>query len=436
MRTVELVRRGIPRWCGVFALGALFAGWTTLGAAAASATTPSDSLPALTLDAVIDTALKANAQLHSMQARYESMQYRSAQERTLPNPMFQFGVMDMTSGGNWPNTSEKRFMLSQDFPWFGKRGLRGAVAANEADAMKQDYDAMVREVIMEAKESYFNLYSVQRTLVITRAEENLLEEMQKIAETKYSLGEVTMQDALQAQTEISMLKQRQYELEQEEAVAKARLNLLLNHRADSPIGYAVTEPEANFDLAADELFALAEKSRPEIKRAQIDIKSREAERALMKKEYFPDYRLGLEYRSFRWGTDMAMFTIGFDLPIWRGKYSSGVRESEKMLESSQAGLENARQQTSYEVQDAFFKLTTARRTLELYKTALIPQAEARLQASEAGYRTGKVSFLELLESERVLLNARIMSIMAEGNIGMELARLERAVGTDLVPGNR
>ncbi|MBI5868186.1 MAG: TolC family protein [candidate division Zixibacteria bacterium] len=219
-------------------------------------------------------------------------------------------------------------------------------------------------------------------------------------------------------------------------VAKAKLNLLLSRRADSPIGYAVTEPQGHLDLKADELFALAEKSRPEIKRAQIDIKGREAERALMKKEYFPDYRLGLEYRSFRWGTDMTMFTIGFDLPIWRGKYSSGVRESEKMIESGRAGLEMARQQTSYDVQDASFKLTTARRTLDLYRTALIPQAEARLQASMAGYRTGKVSFLELLESERVLLNARIMSIMAEGNIGMELARLERAVGTDLVPGNR
>ncbi len=424
----RILRRGLA-----VAVGILIAGSASVGSTESDGATTPDSLPPLTLSAVVDTALKANAQLHTMQARYESMQYRSAQVRTLPNPMFQFGVMDMTSGGNWPNTSEKRFMLSQDFPWFGKRGLRGTVAANEADAMKQDYDAMVREVVMAAKETYYSLYSVQRTLAITRAEENLLEEMRSIAEAKYSVGEVTQQDVLQAQTEISMLQERQYELEQEEVVAKARLNLLLNRRADSPIGYAVTEPHGKLDRAADELFALAEKSRPEIKRAQLDIKSREAERALMKKEYFPDYRLGLEYRSFRWGTDMAMFTIGFDLPIWRGKYSSGVRESEKMIESSQAGLEAARQQTSYDVQDARFKLATARRTLELYKTSLIPQAEARLQASEAGYRTGKVSFLELLESERVLLNARIMAIMAEGNVGMEMARLERAVGTDLFP---
>ena len=40
-----------------------------------------------------------------------------------------------------------------------------------------------------------------------------------------------------------------------------------------------------------------------------------------------------------------------------------------------------------------------------------------------------MSFLELLESERFLLNARVMEAMAEGNLGIQLARQERAVGT-------
>ena len=61
---------------------------------------------------------------------------------------------------------------------------------------------------------------------------------------------------------------------------------------------------------------------------------------------------------------------------------------------------------------------------------MIPQAEARFKASDAAYRTGKGDFLDLLESERFLLNARTLAAMAEGNLGMQLARLERAAGTD------
>lgn len=99
-----------------------------------------------------------------------------------------------------------------------------------------------------------------------------------------------------------------------------------------------------------------------------------------------------------------------------------------MIESGRATLEAARRQTSFDVQDAHYKLLTARRTLDLYRNELIPQAEARFVASEAGYRAGQADFMDLLESERFLLEARIMAAMAEGAVGMQAARLERAMG--------
>jgi cobalt-zinc-cadmium efflux system outer membrane protein len=102
-----------------------------------------------------------------------------------------------------------------------------------------------------------------------------------------------------------------------------------------------------------------------------------------------------------------------------------------MIEAGQAGLEAAQQQTTFDARDARFKLQTARQSLDLYRKQLIPQAKARYESSEAGYRTGKVDFMDLLESQRFLLNARVMAAMAEGNVGMQAARLERAVGTVL-----
>ena len=121
---------------------------------------------------------------------------------------------------------------------------------------------------------------------------------------------------------------------------------------------------------------------------------------------------------------------------WLGNDASASRLLSCLIESSQASLEAAVRQTSYDVQDAWFKLQTARRTLELYRKTLIPQAETRFRASDASYRTGKVDFIDLLESERFLLSARVMVAMAEGNLGIQLARLERAVGTDLNLNNK
>ena len=42
--------------------------------------------------------------------------------------------------------------------------------------------------------------------------------------------------------------------------------------------------------------------------------------------------------------------------------------------------------------------------------------------------------MDFLESQRFLLGIRVMAAMAEGDVGMQFARLERAVGAELKAG--
>jgi outer membrane protein, heavy metal efflux system len=297
--------------------------------------------------------------------------------------------------------------------------------------MQRELGAMTRGVVMMVKESYFQLHAIEEVIATTRKDDEVLHRMAKIAETMYSTGERTQQDVLKAKAEITMLKQRLLELDAQETTLKAKLNTLLNRRADEPLGATVTPPEDGFTGSLEALFALAAANRPEVGAAQAQIERYDLEKKLMAKEGLPDYRLGVEYRSIGYSDDMIMFTVGVDLPVWRSKYRAGVREAELMKASSQAAREAAERQSSRDVQDAAFRLLTARRSLELYRAELIPQAEARFKASEAGYQTGKVDFMDLLEGQRFLLSVRVMAAMAGGDVGMELARLERAVGVEL-----
>jgi len=416
-------------WCVAALRMMLVAGllaWVSVAVAAESLVSTN-----LTLAAAVDLAVRDNAQLNSMRARSDAMQERPAQVGALPNPMFTYGGMDMASGGDWPDTSEKRFMVQQEFPWFGKRGLREGIAVKDAEVMQRELESMTREVVMMVKESYFDLYAVQQVIAITREEEAVIRRMEKVAETMYATGARAQVDVLKAQAEITMLKQKLLELQAQETTLKAKLNALFNRRADKPLGPAVTPPETGDIDNVDALFALAATNRPEVQAAQAQVERYELERKLMAKESVPDYKLGMEYRDLGASDDMVMFTVSVDLPIWRSKYRAGVREAEKMRVSSQAAREAAERQSALDVQDASFKLQTARRTLELYRAELIPQAEARFSGSEAGYRTGKVDFMDLLESERFLLGVKMMAAMTEGTVGMQAARLERAVGAEV-----
>jgi outer membrane protein TolC len=415
----------LPVWIG-------FVMW----ASAVNAETPPAAAPDFTLEEAVSLAVRDNANLQRMRSQWEAMQERPAQAGALNNPMFYYGGMDMASGGTWPNTDEKYYMVQQDLPWFGKRGLRKGIAIQDAEIMRLEWVAMTRDVVMQVKESYFDLVAVREVISILREEDAVMQRIATVAETQYATGERTQVDVLTAQTERTLLKQRLLDFQAQENTLQTKLNTLLNRKADRPFG--VRPPplsEIGLNGTVETLLALAATNRPEVLATQAQVERYELERKLMARESVPDYKLGVEYRDMGADDDMVMFSIGVDLPIWRAKTRAGVREAEKMRESSQAAHANAEQISALEVQDASFKLQTARRTLDLYRTELIPQAKARFNASEGGYRAGKVEFMDLLESERALLEAKMMAAMAEATVGMQAARLERAVGIDLGSGS-
>lgn len=400
-----------------------------------NAETPPAAAPDFTLEEAVSLAVRDNANLQRMRSQWEAMQERPAQAGALNDPMFSYSGMDLASGGTWPNTDEKYYMVEQELPWFGKRGLRKGIAIQDAEIMRLEWVTMTRDVVMQVKEGYFDLVAVREVISMLREEDAVIQRIATVAETQYATGERTQVDVLTAQTERTRLKQRLLDFQAQENTLQTKLNTLLNRRTDRPFG--VRPPplsDVGLNGTTESLLALAVTNRPEVLATQAQVERYELERQLMARESVPDYKLGVEYRDMGAGDDMVMFSIGVDLPIWRAKTRAGVQEAEKMRESSQAARENAEQISALEVQDASFKLQTARRTLELYRTELIPQAKARFNASEGGYRAGKVEFMDLLESERALLEAKMMATLAEATVGRQAARLERAVGMDLGSG--
>ena len=60
---------------------------------------------------------------------------------------------------------------------------------------------------------------------------------------------------------------------------------------------------------------------------------------------------------------------------------------------------------------------------------LIPQAEQALRSTESAYETGQVGALDLLDSERFLLQSRLLRARYHADYLKSLAQLERAIGT-------
>jgi outer membrane protein TolC len=105
-----------------------------------------------------------------------------------------------------------------------------------------------------------------------------------------------------------------------------------------------------------------------------------------------------------------------------------VREAEAMQRSAEYRVREETLRTLSEVEAARARARAARERLERFENAILPQAEAAFASSEASYRTGRVDFLDYLDSERMLLEMRRDYAMVKADFGLQLAALERAVG--------
>jgi outer membrane protein TolC len=76
-----------------------------------------------------------------------------------------------------------------------------------------------------------------------------------------------------------------------------------------------------------------------------------------------------------------------------------------------------------------FRLRTIAEQASLYEKVLLPQTEQALSSTEAAYSTGSLGVLELLDSERMLLDARLGLAQFESDQWKTMAEMERAIGS-------
>ena len=81
---------------------------------------------------------------------------------------------------------------------------------------------------------------------------------------------------------------------------------------------------------------------------------------------------------------------------------------------------------------AVFRYGDAVRKYTLYGKTLVPKAEQALGSVRGAFRVGKASFMELIDSERTLLELKLGASRAKADIGIHSGLLEELLGAPLV----
>lgn len=385
----------------------------------------------LALADVLQEARQRNPDIQAARSEWRRAQAGVLPAKTWEPPQIGYESWGFT-GTNVGSAPEKWYDLSQDIPFPGKLRLKGRAAAHEARRQEELFRATQLDVLAKVKAAYYRLMLSQRALQIVSENVDVMRRFAKIAESKYSVGKASQADALRAQVELMKMLNLSVMIQEENETSRAALNALLDKEAEAPVGAAQEPPLTPLAYGYEELSRIALAERPEVHAAAHHVNHMQATLAASRADYLPDFMVQYTLRTRQGMPNDSVGMVKMTLPfLYFWSRRSKVKGARLELDHAQAMKRSAEAATRGDIKEYYSKVRTTRRLVDLYKTSVLPQSEQAVTVSESAYQTDRLGFLDLLDSQRALLDFRLEYFQTLAQYGQNLAELERRVGRDL-----
>jgi outer membrane protein TolC len=376
---------------------------------------------------LVEEAGRLSPQVIAAQRQWDATKYAAKQAGALPDTELTIQHLSVGSPRPFAGYSNSDFAYiglgaSQDLPFPGKRGLRAKVAESESEVGLRQVVIVRQDVIERVKVAYFRLAYLQQTLALLEQNDHSLSDIEQITEARYRVGEGTQQDVLKAQLQHTKILNEIAMHHREVGQWQAEMKSLLNWDQESPdIVTDVPSATAMPSVASSN-------SNPDLDLRAAQVKKTEAALTSAQKERKPDFNMQYMWQhtgdNFR---DYYMASFGIRLPN-PGRVKAAVGEAEAKRQHAKAELDATQRMLEAEIQKQIVFIRTSEERQRIYREGLIPQSEATLRASTAGYQTGKQDFETLLSAFNDGLRLQIEYQQELAEHESAIARLERLAG--------
>ena len=383
---------------------------------------------AITLRQALALATMHNPELRAFSWNVRAAEARQLQASLLPNPELEvevenFGGSDDLSGFDGAETT---IQLSQLIELGDKRSKRTRVASLEKQLLGSDYEAKRLDVFAGVAKAFIEVLAAQQRCELTEELLQLSEELVTIVTKRVDAGKDSPLEKTKAALALSKINiQHQQALKDLDFTRKQ----LASTWAGSNPGFESVAGE--LDLLSpippiDRLMDLIEQN-PDLARWDLEIDKGNATLELEKAKATPDITLnGGARRLNETDANAIVFGISIPLPISdrnQGDKQAAAYELNKAREEQRAG--HLRIQT--ELAKAYQTLSSAYMEATELDKNLLQGAESLFEASKMGYSQGKLDYLNVLDAQRTLFEARAQYIDALASFHIARTDVERLI---------
>lgn len=363
----------------------------------------------------VAAALQNNPDFRARLARLGISAADLQRARTLANPS-----VSAVFGGDW----ELTLTYPIDLIW--KRPMRVKAARAEYASQVQQVMHDGLSLVADTRLAYTEAIFTARKAAL--AEDTIMRtaRMSRMAMSRNEAGDISKLEAqaVAAEAAIAVQNGAQARLDQQLAINNLRRLTKLD-RATWNGAFEPASIDVPESLNVDVLIQMSWERRPDVRAALWAVEAATAGAGLARAE-----ALGLAagVKLSDTGEEAtAQPTADLSLPIFdRGQ--ADVMAARARIEEATHLLAARRQQAAIEVQNAVASVEQLESTGRAWRERIIPELEDNVQSAERAYQAGDVSYLAVLDHQRLLTDAQLKQAESEAALRRAAAALARAVG--------
>ncbi len=354
---------------------------------------------------VVRTALENNPGIEAYEKNKNAAESRAWKSFWPENP--KIGMENMNGRNGLFSSGIKKLTISQKIPFPIRAVFEANAAIFRSHSAGYKYEAKKWKIIRDTRNTYYELYRLEKIIDITEETTELVRQFSSVASNKYAVNSAAHHDVLKANVEYARLKNELITLRQKRQITKAKLKSLLGKNTQILDNSRPEKPRLPLlNPGFGKIKEIISKA-PVVKKAKADKNTRSAEKNAAYAGYIPDFNLKYK-KHLNTGSNDYDIMFEISVPLWF--FSNNQAQINTALagyESAKSSHEDIYNRAQAEAKEHYEIMNSALRLIKLYENTLIPQAKAAFNSSRAAYTSNKTGFINLLDSERSLLNFRV-----------------------------
>jgi len=377
----------------------------------------------LTLNEALMLASNSSPQLAVSMRERDAVQGVRTQAELRPNPSVSTSIQDTRS-----ENRQTFLQLNQEVELGNKRQVRMDAADALYNKANLELELKKAELHANTVAAFFEVLVAQEKLNLTKTSVDIAEAALSASAKRVLAGKSSPVEETKSKIAASSARVDLAQANTQFMNAQKKLTALWG---STLITFEAVEGNVTFVpefTSLPDLVAKLEQS-PAVKLAKSEIASRSALTKIEQSKATPNIILsaGVVNNQELGGINQALLGFSMPIPIF-DRNQGNLQEAVSREYKAQDELALLQNQLETQLATHYEQLIATKSMAKTYETEILPGAQSAFDAATKGFQAGKFDFLDVLDAQRTLFQAKNQYIQALLNAHQAVAEIERILG--------